>query len=168
MPTLTALLLEVSNALLFPVVVGLLALAAASLLLAGGALRERLERRRGSGAAQSGYRARVVAMRVAGGFDTAAERELLDSLEVEIADRLGRLQLVARLGPMLGLMGTLIPLGPALMSFAGGDLESLASQLVVAFSTTVVGLFAGAVACVTAHFRRIWWASDLAWIEAAE
>jgi hypothetical protein len=166
MPTLTALLLEVSNALLVPVVVGLLALAAASLLLAGGALRERLERR-GSSAAQSGYRARAIAMRAVGGFDAEAERELLDSFEVEIADRLGRLQLVARLGPMLGLMGTLIPLGPALMSFAGGDLESLASQLVMAFSTTVVGLFAGAVACVTAHFRRIWWASDLAWIEAA-
>ncbi|MBQ6826992.1 MAG: MotA/TolQ/ExbB proton channel family protein, partial [Thermoguttaceae bacterium] len=43
-------------------------------------------------------------------------------------------------GPALGLMGTLIPLGPALLGLAKGDLETLATNLVVAFSTTVVGL----------------------------
>jgi len=160
MSELTELLLQASNALLLPVIVALLALAALALLHVGGAVREWLERR---GARSAGFRARFERLSDAG--DERRERESFDAIELEIADRLGRLQLASRLGPMLGLMGTLIPLGPALMSFSDGDLEALASQLVVAFSTTVIGLFVGGVCCVILHVKRVWYAKDMAWIE---
>lgn len=60
--------------------------------------------------------------------------------------RLGRTRLLVRLGPALGLMGTLIPLSPALDGLAKGDVQSLTDNLRVAFSVTVLGLFVGAIA----------------------
>ena len=65
---------------------------------------------------------------------TVAELQNVMKERCERADRL------VKTGPALGLMGTLIPLGPALLGLAQGDLETLATNLVVAFSTTVVGL----------------------------
>ncbi|GAA4107755.1 hypothetical protein GCM10022215_00920 [Nocardioides fonticola] len=67
-------------------------------------------------------------------FDFAAQR------------RLARTRLLVRFGPALGLMGTLIPLSPALEGLASGDVETLAQNLRVAFSITVLGLLVGAVA----------------------
>jgi biopolymer transport protein ExbB/TolQ len=60
--------------------------------------------------------------------------------------RLGRTRLLVRLGPALGLMGTLIPLSPALEGLASGNVTALTDNLRVAFSITVLGLLIGAVA----------------------
>jgi biopolymer transport protein ExbB/TolQ len=60
--------------------------------------------------------------------------------------RLGRTRLLVRAGPALGLMGTLIPLAPALTGLANGDTATLTQNLRIAFSVTVVGLLIGAVA----------------------
>lgn len=60
--------------------------------------------------------------------------------------RLGRTRLLVRAGPALGLMGTLIPLSPALEGLAEGDVDALTENLRVAFSITVLGLLVGAVA----------------------
>lgn len=68
--------------------------------------------------------------------------------------RLSRLTLCIRLGPMVGLVGTLIPLGPGLVALSQGDLATMASHLTVAFTVTVVGLAVGALAFVLAGVRR--------------
>lgn len=60
--------------------------------------------------------------------------------------RLSRTRLLVRAGPALGLMGTLIPLSPALEGLADGDVEALTENLRVAFSITVLGLLIGAIA----------------------
>ncbi len=60
--------------------------------------------------------------------------------------RLGRTRLLVRLGPALGLMGTLIPLSPALSGLAKGDIATLTENLRVAFSVTVLGILIGVVA----------------------
>jgi biopolymer transport protein ExbB/TolQ len=60
--------------------------------------------------------------------------------------RLERTRLLVRAGPALGLMGTLIPLSPALAGLAEGDVATLSENLRVAFSVTVLGLLIGAVA----------------------
>jgi biopolymer transport protein ExbB/TolQ len=74
---------------------------------------------------------------------------------------LENLHLGVRLGPMLGLTGTLIPLGPALRTLGGSDFSGLAQQMIVSFFSTVVGLFIGAV-CFTMHaFRQRWYTQDL-------
>ena len=70
------------------------------------------------------------------------------------AERSTSLRVLMKLGPAFGLMGTLIPLGPALVGLASGDLETLAHNLMIAFSTTVVGLTVSSLAFLAATFRK--------------
>lgn len=65
-------------------------------------------------------------------------------------------RLLVRVGPSLGLLGTLIPMGTALASLTAGNLEAMAGQMVVAFTTTIVGLSAGTVAYVIQMVRHAW------------
>lgn len=71
--------------------------------------------------------------------------------------RIERADLIARVGPMLGLMGTLIPLGPGLAALGQGELQTLASAVTVAFDTTVLGLLAGITGFVLGRLRRRWY-----------
>jgi hypothetical protein len=66
---------------------------------------------------------------------------------------------------MLGLMGTLIPMGPALLALAGGDIETLAKNLVVAFGSTVLGLVAGLVGTFISLVRSRWYEQDMSDME---
>jgi biopolymer transport protein ExbB/TolQ len=65
-------------------------------------------------------------------------------------------RLLVRVGPSLGLLGTLIPMGTALASLTAGNLEAMAGQMVVAFTTTIVGLAAGTVGFVVQMVRHGW------------
>jgi biopolymer transport protein ExbB/TolQ len=86
-------------------------------------------------------------------------------LEHDVASSLAKLSFSTRLGPMLGLMGTLIPLGPALTGLAGGNVKELAGNLVVAFTTTVVGILVSVVAYGMGLVRRTWYARDMSDLE---
>ena len=79
------------------------------------------------------------------GRDSRLAKDLAD-FDFGRQRRLGRTRLLVRLGPALGLMGTLIPLSPALDGLAKGDVQALTDNLRVAFSVTVLGLFVGAIA----------------------
>ena len=91
--------------------------------------------------------------------------KLVSELEIEAAGRLARINLGVRAAPILGLMGTLIPMGPALKGLTDGNIEALSQNLVVAFSTTVLGLFVGGICYAMQMFRRQWYARDLNEIE---
>jgi len=78
---------------------------------------------------------------------------LVGQIEASLARDVNRVRIYVRLGPCLGLVGTLLPLGPGVMALNEGDLGRLSSQLVVAFSTTVVGLLIGGVSYVIAVAR---------------
>ncbi len=78
---------------------------------------------------------------------------LVGQVEAALARDVNRVRVLVRLGPCLGLAGTLIPLGPGLMALSEGDLGRLSAQLVVAFSTTVVGLLIGGISYVIAMAR---------------
>lgn len=72
--------------------------------------------------------------------------------------------LIARLGPMFGLLGTLIPLGPGIIALGQGDTFTLSQSLLTAFDTTVAGLLAAALASVISAVRKRWYrryATDL-------
>ena len=82
---------------------------------------------------------------------------LIEEEEVRMAKSLEKVDIVTRIGPTLGLMGTLIPMGPGLAALGSGDVTTLANAIIVAFDTTVVGIGAGAVAYVIAKIRRRWY-----------
>lgn len=63
---------------------------------------------------------------------------------------------LVKVGPSLGLLGTLIPMGQSLASLAAGNLEAMAGQMVVAFTTTIIGLATGTLAYVVAAVRQGW------------
>ena len=90
---------------------------------------------------------------------------LFGDCEIAMAKKLETTRILATVGPMLGLMGTLIPLGPALMGLAEGDVEQLASNLVIAFATTVLGLFSGTIGFSLTMIRRRWYQQDINDIE---
>ncbi len=73
--------------------------------------------------------------------------------------------MLVRIGPILGLMGTLIPISPALVGLAQGDVDTLSNNLVIAFSTTVVGLLIGGIAYVITTVRDRYYRQDIVDIE---
>ncbi|RLV49313.1 transporter [Nocardioides mangrovicus] len=79
--------------------------------------------------------------------------------------RLGRTRLLVRAGPALGLMGTLIPLSPALEGLARGNVSSLTDNLQLAFSVTVLGLLVGVVAFGLSLFRDRLYGQDFSDLE---
>lgn len=84
----------------------------------------------------------------------------LAAFEVSAEKQLERSKTLMRIGPMLGLMGTLIPMGPALVGLASGDIATMAMNMQVAFSTTVIGVFLGATGFVLHNIRRRWFIED--------
>lgn len=98
--------------------------------------------------------------------DSAAMRQrLLADFEIEADKDLSTSKTLSKMGPMLGLMGTLIPMGPALVGLSTGDIASMAYNMQVAFATTVVGLFAAAIGFVTQQVKQRWYLQDMTNLE---
>ena len=81
--------------------------------------------------------------------------------------RLERTRILVRFGPALGLMGTLIPLSPALAGLADGNVTELTDNLRIAFGVTVVGLLTGAIAFSVSLVRDRIYAQDFSDVEFA-
>ena len=93
--------------------------------------------------------------------DRALREKLLGDYEIAADKELGQSKLLVKIGPMLGLMGTLIPMGPALVGLATGDIGSMAYNMQVAFATTVVGIVIGAIGFITLQVQQRWVAADM-------
>jgi biopolymer transport protein ExbB/TolQ len=102
-------------------------------------------------------------VRGAGGADRVAKA--LADFDFASLRRLERTRVLVRAGPALGLMGTLIPLAPALAGLAEGDVAELSRNLRVAFSVTVLGLVVGAVAFAISLVRDRLYGQDLSDLE---
>ena len=70
-------------------------------------------------------------------------------------------KLLAKVGPVLGLIGTLIAMSPALTGLSQGDISKMASNMQVVFATTVVGLVVSLVGLVTLQFKQRWYAKEV-------
>ncbi len=180
MSTVVQVLYAISNALLVPVALALLALALLAAALLGGIVREWPVRRRWRlerSIALQRLRQGVIDLADLphqlhafphGEILTAppiAAEVLARCLQQRALRSLSWLSLGSRAGPALGLMGTLIPLGPGLTALARGDVEMLSARLVVAFTTTVLGLFVGLAFFAMSLVRRRWYAEDAMWLE---
>lgn len=92
-------------------------------------------------------------------------QRLLANFEIAADKDLAISKTLTKLGPILGLMGTLIPMGPALAGLASGDIASMAYNMQIAFATTVVGLVAGAVGFLTQQVKQRWFLQDMTNLE---
>ncbi|MEG1500851.1 MAG: MotA/TolQ/ExbB proton channel family protein, partial [Clostridiales bacterium] len=72
---------------------------------------------------------------------------------------------IARLAPMFGLMGTLIPLGPGIIALGQGDTYTLSKSLLIAFDTTVAGLISAAIAFAISGVRKMMYENYMTAIE---
>ncbi len=108
--------------------------------------------------------ARVAGLAGAPGAETRIAKSLAD-FDLRSLRRLERTRMLVRAGPALGLMGTLIPLSPALSGLASGDVTRLTDNLRVAFSITVLGLLIGALAFGVSLVRDRLYAQDLSDLE---
>lgn len=90
---------------------------------------------------------------------------LLSEYEIAADKDLSTSKTLIKMGPMLGLMGTLIPMGPALVGLSTGDISSMAYNMQVAFATTVVGLFSSGIGFMTQQVKQRWYVQDLSNLE---
>ncbi|MPM59765.1 hypothetical protein SDC9_106611 [bioreactor metagenome] len=99
--------------------------------------------------------------------DATWHERVVTEFELAADRRLALFRTMTRIGPLLGLMGTLIPLGPALVALAAGDIAVLARKMEVAFATTVVGLVIGAIGFLLHQAAQRWAMDDLSLLEFA-
>ena len=96
----------------------------------------------------------------------ALARKLFEFEEEKTMDSLKKTDIITRIGPTLGLMGTLIPMGPGLAALGAGDINTLASSLTVAFNTTIVGIGSGALCYFIGKIRSSWYDRYLSDLDA--
>ena len=75
-------------------------------------------------------------------------------------------RVVTRVMPMLGLVATMIPMGPALKSISSGDISAVADSLAVAFSAVILALIASSLTYWIVSVRKRWLAEELVWLDA--
>ena len=135
---------HIAQALLWPVLI-LVALGFVyALWSAGATLMEAVQRRR------PGYRL----LQVPAGSS-------LETLELQVVHRLEAPRLLGRVAPLLGLIATMVPLGPALQSVAAGQGQQALAVFSSAFSGVVLALAAAAIALVVYSIRRRWLLAEL-------
>ena len=187
MSYITDILYWISTGLLVPVIVLLIALFVRSLLLIGSFFGQYIAIRK----TEALLRIECDAL-TAENMDTLADRlpkksntlvvksirkimeekdspahvsRLLADYEILADKDLATSKTLSKMGPMLGLMGTLIPMGPALVGLSTGDIASMAYNMQVAFATTVVGLFAAAIGFITQQVKQRWYLQDMTNLE---
>ena len=96
----------------------------------------------------------------------ALARKLVEYEEEKTDKTLQKTDIITRVGPTLGLMGTLIPMGPGLAALGAGDVTTLADSLTLAFNTTIVGIGSGALCYVIGKIRSGWYDRYLSDLDA--
>ncbi|MBR1644684.1 MAG: MotA/TolQ/ExbB proton channel family protein [Bacteroidales bacterium] len=86
---------------------------------------------------------------------------ILNRFETESFREINTARLLAKVGPVLGLMGTLISMSPALVGLSSGDISGMAYNMQVVFATTVVGLVVSIVGLFVQQLKQRWLAKDV-------
>lgn len=91
--------------------------------------------------------------------------KMVEDEGITVAKKLEKTDLIAKIAPAIGLMGTLIPLGPGLAALGAGDIQNLSQHLLIAFDSAVLGMGSAAVAFTVSKIRRRWYQEDLSNLE---
>ena len=150
MTSIETLLFEISKLFLTPVLLVLLAMFALALFYLGVILVEALQR-------LLGKRPVGPIARYAAAHPDANQ----EALELHLVKLIEPLRVTSRVAPMLGLVATMIPMGPALVAVSSGNSQGVASNLVVAFSAVIVALLAAAITFTVLAVKRRWLLEEL-------
>jgi len=157
-----SLLYAVSRLFLAPVLMLIAAALAYALTMLGAFCVEAWQRRGGAYRSPlSRFARQSPAPAVRGGPPVPAS----DDLELWIMQRLEWLRIVSRTAPMLGLIATMIPMGPALLALGSGDGAAVGRNMVAAFSAVILALLAASICFFVLTVRRRWLLLDLRAIE---
>ncbi|MEK0363825.1 MotA/TolQ/ExbB proton channel family protein [Pseudomonas sp. CBC3] len=154
MNALETSLYELTRIFLAPVLLLILAALVYAFLALGSFAMEAWQRRNGR------YRSVLAAHQAANGGTS-------DDLELWIMQRLEWLRVTSRSAPMLGLVATMIPMGPALLALTQSDAKGIGENLVVAFSSVILALIAASITFFVLTVRRRWLLQELRAIERA-
>lgn len=84
-----------------------------------------------------------------------------DEYEVFALKQLETLRIVTRIAPMLGLIATMIPMGPALKALADGNIQGISENLIIAFAAVIWGLTISTITFWPASVKKRWCAQEL-------
>jgi len=87
------------------------------------------------------------------------DSESIEQMELKILKELEGLRLCSRIAPMLGLVATMIPLGPALVAVASnqtGQTQEVVARLAPAFASVIIALVAASISFAIHTVRRRW------------
>ncbi|MCW5620613.1 MAG: MotA/TolQ/ExbB proton channel family protein [Burkholderiales bacterium] len=84
-----------------------------------------------------------------------------DALDLHAHKLLELPRIVARIAPMLGLVATMIPMGPALLGLSDGNLGDVSKNLTIAFAAVILALIAASLAYWVVSVRRRWLAEEM-------
>lgn len=84
-----------------------------------------------------------------------------DELDLRAHQLMEGPRIASRVAPLLGLVATMIPMGPALKGLSDGNLAQVSSNLTVAFSAVILALIAAALTFWVSHVRRRWLAEEI-------
>ncbi|MFA0810255.1 MotA/TolQ/ExbB proton channel family protein [Microbulbifer epialgicus] len=84
-----------------------------------------------------------------------------DELEVFALKKLEMLRMTTRIAPMLGLIATMIPMGPALRALADGNIQGISENLIIAFAAVIWGLVISTLTFWPASVKKRWFAAEL-------
>jgi biopolymer transport protein ExbB/TolQ len=158
------LLYSISTLLYLPVLLAIAALVLYQLLCIGSFCGEYIERRRGVRKLVVAAEARMAAAVAKADGQPALDARLeliVQKAEADGARRVDAVRFVVRVGPALGLMGTLIPMGISLAGLAQGNLPKMAESMTTAFTATVVGLACSVTAYLLTLAHDHWLRSDV-------
>ena len=145
---------DISQLFLYPVLIAIAALFAHAFYALGAFAWQAVARLRRQAAGFELQTARAARPGI-----TVVELETLAVKRLEFA------RIATRVAPMLGLVATMIPMGPALKALADGQLADVSRSLMVAFSAVILALLAAAISFTVVNVRKRWYSADLAAIE---
>ncbi|MGB7969189.1 MAG: MotA/TolQ/ExbB proton channel family protein [Methanobacterium sp.] len=107
----------------------------------------------------------VLGSDVSSEFRESIAIKMVEDESISSAKKLERTDIIAKIAPAVGLMGTLIPLGPGLTALGAGNIQSLAQHLTIAFDAAVLGMASAALAFITSKIKRRWYEEDISNLE---
>ena len=187
MDQISKVLFVISNSLLIPDILFLIILFIRSLILVGGFYNSFMQRRRmnallgdvrtlnaGNLSELSGRLPKSNRSPFIDHLDDLLTREdltedyanyVISSYENICEKDLSLSKLLTKVGPVLGLVGTLIAMSPALVGLSSGDIGAMAYNMQVVFATTVVGLVISLAGLVTLQYKQRWYTKDVALLD---